>query len=952
MAEKLLHTITWKQNSPYGTYVANDVLTFFWDDVALDLVVRKNGGIITSGNDIPVVFIYAGQRDTYYKTEVNAGALICNGTVQVVWGRVISYFPYLIRNDFPDRAVCAVTPVVCDLIFDSLPIVTNASSASSNDGEVTIVASSSNAIEYSINGDFVYGAGQASATFSSLYPGDYIVYARDDQNCIATIGVRVGIDYSYGVKWQLEFYDYAGYHHKINILERDYAGSVVEITGTDIPLVLNLRGEGEINKFYPLLATEIEVGLISTENFLYSGIFTNDPSKYLTKHYIDTGSGYSAVWTGKVLPNQYSERYIQAPYPITIVSTDGLPELKNILLKDFNGNNLSGRIKILLVIAYILRFIGTGLNIRVAVNMYASGMDTTAADDPFDQAYIDISRNYRIDDNPNLSDVLTRILESFCCQIILSDNVWNILRVEERVDDFDYREFDEFGTYVSNGTRSPVKDVTVAPDTGRLVWINGDAQMRVNPAYGKININYDMGAIPNIFKNGDFRSILKFNENLNGVFIGPNIYGFENINNGATVNEFGYVSEDNTNKVAISLIGDSSDSYIESNPFLFKMDLGDAARITVRYKISSGGSVEAYPYQKVKVRVKYGTDYLKSNGTWTGTENIITIYANSWGKFDDFTIQASPDDITAVDGYNISVRVYYSRLFDAEFTSLTTMRALTTTTLNLGSRTEYDDSTYIYYYELENNTSAESAPEIVRPDDYNVGTNPVQWIQKKKLYNESNAINFVQEGFLVSSIKLEYLMQSEQIAEVRTQSVDAEPNNKSVLSKTIYYGSNEETINYVPRYVFPFFQSQYYNINPFSDGYLTIVTQQNRNADLVYSGYVSDSAGAAYNAWTRDGIAESLNLETIVLRAYASQYNSTYNSINGTLKGDILFSQIDTIRETNDSNKKYIPISLSINYKRTECSGDFLELTDITDTDTPSSSGTGFTTGFTIGFNS
>src|SRR5690606_3402998 len=103
------------------------------------------------------------------------------------------------------------------------------------------------------------------------------------------------------------------------------------------------------------------------------------------------------------------------------------------------------------LIAYILKKTGLNLNIRVGINLYAVGMDTTDADDPLDQAYVDCDTYYINTNDPTLDYVLRQILESFGACIIQEFGVWNIVRVEERVGEYDYREFNADGDYVGNG---------------------------------------------------------------------------------------------------------------------------------------------------------------------------------------------------------------------------------------------------------------------------------------------------------------------------------------------------------------------------------------------------------------------------------------------------------------------------------------------------------------------
>lgn len=286
--EILIHDIFWKQNSPYGTYVQDDEVKIYWDDGAEDVVVRVNGGIVTSGDDIPFYFTYAGQSETYYKSEFHYFTLICTAAREKIdTYRFTSSFPYVDVVPYPDHPSCAASPVVCDLVFDSLPVVVNASGESTDDGEITVSASSSNgAIEYNLGADFVYGDGDASGNFTDLLPGNYTIYARDEINCFAEITVNVGVDYTYGELLRLEYDDLIGGTSVVSLYEKSYVGSVTEVNGFNYsPFFWRLRGEGELDKFKPIISTESTIKLVSVEDFQFIDLFTGDPEKYRVHYY-------------------------------------------------------------------------------------------------------------------------------------------------------------------------------------------------------------------------------------------------------------------------------------------------------------------------------------------------------------------------------------------------------------------------------------------------------------------------------------------------------------------------------------------------------------------------------------------------------------------------------------------------------------------------------------------
>jgi len=979
MAQTKICYILFKQNSPYGTYVADDYVDIYWDDSTNQFVVKKNGGVITSGNEIPQYFTYGGFPEVYYKLENIIQVSICQGDDLWQYERV-STFPYYIRVKMKDHPTCSLFGEVCDLAFDSLPVITNASTSTASDGSIVVSASGSNgSVKYRLE-DFEYndGYGQTSGTFSGLHSGTYTVYCRDAKNCLAVISVKVGVTSTYGVLYRLEFYDHRlNYHNKTEVLQKDYSGSVTEvIAGNADPTIYTLRGEGERDKFVSILAGQMVFCVMSQSDFQFSTLYTNDPEKFRLRHSIDDGGGYDIQWIGKVVANQYEEAYISPPYPLNITATDGLPSLADEVLLDDDGNPLNGDYKQIVLIAWILNKIGFGINIHVACNMYATGMSTGANNDPLDQAYVDVSRYYLLSESPTCYDVLKMILEPYGAQIILYNNVWNILRVEERVNSFDYRVFNSLGVYVSNSTYNPVKDLKRSSDIGRIVWTDSNQNLRIYPGFGKIRLLYNLGRKKNLLVNGDFRlrktagyqanvKPIVFDDSGSQVYLLPDLNGFQLVTNGIAVTQTYQNLEDGN--VAVGFITNEPGAYLLSDTYTLKMGGADTIKVTYifRHLISSFG---AGAYIRARLKVTYGTYYLKDDGTWTTTDTSIVFFikGENYNKYQKLEIVAAPPSVSALDGMAFNVKCYIAHDDSYEWDNITLFRAKQTTTLPANYRTEFYDSAgtyditggsnpFIYYYELKNDTNAESVPNIVRPDDYNGVTNPYQWILQSysPVGGETNT-------FYIDLISVEVLNAGKLLPEVADFSQSMENENKQVLEKIIYHGSitYNGVTNYNLETIYKQVASQGLIIKRDSNVVITnewlkpLLSQFVANtADIAYIGYLRNSSGTGFTTWSRDAFPEAKTLEQVFADMYSSQYNAPWRSLSGGFTGDILFTPIDTMRETMDSNRKYYAPSLEIHYKANEYNAEFTELTDIASTGSLAV-GVGYSLGFTIGFDS
>ena len=129
------------------------------------------------------------------------------------------------------------------------------------------------------------------------------------------------------------------------------------------------------------------------------------------------------------------------------------------------------------------------------------------------------------------------------------------------------------------------------------------------------------------------------------------------------------------------------------------------------------------------------------------------------------------------------------------------------------------------------------------------------------------------------------------------------------------------------------------------------LTYNSAGFSIIYSGYLRNSSGTGYTTWVRDAVAESATLESIFQEMYSAQYNKPWRSLSGSMTGDILFTPLDTIRETMDSNRLYYPVAYEVDFYRNQYRGcQFLEMTDVTAATGDVSAA--FTTGFSLGFES
>lgn len=942
MAEIVLTRIQFIANNTYGTFSAGDLVevrmvegslvesTNIGAPISTGIKVYKDSGggfsEITSGADIDPSFSVSRRFDIY--PQICISTSLVNFTAKTA-------FPYVGYYTIPDAPSCAITPVTCNLIVLGTPTVVLPTSETSADGSITVVGQSSYPIQYGLS-DFLYGNGQASGVFTGLAYGTYRIFLRDSQNCSASIVVTLTYNPSYGPKLRMEYDDMAGNVTKVELCEKDYASTVTEVCGGDTPVLISLRGEGETDKFIPVLSTQLEMSLSCETADEFSFMYTSDPSRYLVKYYKNN----TLYWTGKLLPFSYQELYKAPPYEVSTIATDGIAELKDFAFIQADGSQFEGTMKLIKIIAYCLQQTKLLLNIRVGCNLYADGMNTTASDDPLDQAYADVEAIY-LSGQVDCLSVIKNVLRPFGAQLRQWNNVWNIVRTEELGAQYDYREFDSNGDYVSNSSFNGSLDIVYPNAVGDVVF-DAFPNREMKNGYGQITVRYKLGVKKNMLGNGDFRLI---NSLVDGVYT-PSIdkQGWTLVNDtGYTLIE-GYEAISNDN-VALTLKDASvtdytrlGRAYLISDVYNVKMGINNTLKITIRAKVEipqlqsvrQGGIT--FPYVKLRVRVKYGTLYLRADGTWSSTVNTISFFIEEYNKYIDNEIIAKyPSSGTPTAGMDLVVTLYHAHAYNAEGGSVADIGDIVTVGLPVKVRTEYNDGTRIRYYELEEIDEAQSLPDIINPDDYDVDTNMVKWVLKGQRDIVSDQLTFY-----VDKIVMNFLNDGEDVVGEIVKTAVGELRNLLTFSDDLFFGSKPDVIS---TEISASQDSLIATINqatglpyswrpppnsPESVNYITNMPSY----DLVYAGWLRDADGDAWDYWTRDGVAESEKLHGIFLKMFVGQYKSSWTLMRARLNArtsGALIGMMSSFVDTNGGNKVYIPVSGTLDDLNCTFDGELLE---------------------------
>ena len=951
------YTGTWA-GSPSGPYnlTADNYLHVQLNDVTNALSVQYTSALAegegtiyaSSLTDGPNLFF--GYDGAAQLMTVSPYYQYCEGTTLHQVG-TSSNFPYGTLSSNFNNSECQIAPT-CDLEISNTYTITDASAPATADGSIVISATSSNGtIKYSLDPDFDYvSGGQTSTTFSGLYSGDYTIYAKDAVGCQDNISFTIVVTEVYGVRFRLDFTDLHNISQKycrIDIEERAYSGAVEEICGGDDPILIRYAGDRD-NPSNPFVPSDATLSLLVETSGYFNDLFQGDDRKYKVKFYIGDSVGtISIYWTGFIIPEFHSEPYIFEPYIIEITASDQLGELKNEDFYDLFGNKIKGEQKSIKVIAEILKKTSLNLSIRSGVNVFDSGMDTAATDDPYDQAYVDTRIFYSDKNVPLKSDaVLKEFMHPFRAQIFQSQGYWYIIRLSDAVGTFAYRQFDYQGTYVSNSTLAPVVnlDFPAAIKAAQGAMFSGKTQiMSFMRNYGYFAIVNDLKKDGNLIDSGRFEEedIIQLGSG-NYTFEDWNVllgqagvqFGLERVQNGDSLGAFyfDYTLANNT----------QADTQLYSTAIPVDSDAGHW-RFKFQYMVSPKYT---FPYVRLAWTLKFlGSDLVTYTWITFGSNGVLTIdnveqkneiYVtnfNSWQSF-DLLIPITLDAVSAE--ISFFFHNHYGRDFDSILVSdpgtvpLESFSFSTVSNPNGLRRMVSGPNNTTYLYTAFFGNDATSSPDFIRPTDYNVGAGSEDWMWKLDEIMNITATDSVLTRVKFDNVSLAFYPQiflpTTQIIDPPTELVYEEEVSQFVssdLEKPVLLGDM-----------------------------IRLDDEYTRNEAYLYRSYFRLSDGTPTLNWNRTGVSEAKRVLQILLEDYISQFSDLQKKLSGSLVTNQVIHFVNCLEDQID-NARYRPMTFEFNAKRAMYTTDMVSTGTGAGGEPPIAYGAfeadAFSTGFLIG---
>ena len=927
MAETLVVTINVKK--AHNNHLIGDVIKTFYDPDTSAFTVYENDVLVTS---LDGLYNPRGTQENY--------ARVMSGFEFLSSPDVITYFVHYTSFPFANsRTRLASGAGVNDLTLgvDSI----TAATTGNNDGSVVLFASGTNTpFQYSKDGSLY----QSSETFSNLYSGNYTFYVKDSFSYIDTVTVNVPSfeipieNSTHGAKYRVDFIESHngissprdGIKHRIEIQERGYGGSVSTIDGGVDPVIIRARAEGSVPGVdINVIGHELTITILSSTFGQFSELAKGDEHKYLVLYYIDDsvgkdGTDYNIRFRGYINPETFQEEYGSPPYLVSFIASDRLGDLKNFNfyesgVVDEDGKRVFQRVNGLLkqstIIDKCLKKLRMNQGYRIAIDMFEDSFNATSTDTPIHQAYQECSTFYNDDDALNCDEVISAILKPYGAFLFSWNDFFYIVREEEiKETSVSFVEFATIGGAGSSDSYSP-RITFKASGNNTMFRFMGNQPLEYTRPVNQINVisngkKRDDGGINESWS----KNTAIFNDD---VFVGYRDYNLitsQDLNSSQFIDgdDYGWKIEFNASSAY-----QNSSSYIRNSKSISYLSL-DKIKIEFEFNFDFARARASFqfpapPYVPFKWKLKLGTNYLQSDGTWDTTDTVNQYFINESdinnGSFNKFSIEAQmPDDATPeqTDDYEFLLYPPSGGEYDISSTDITDakddLEEVTTTTLENGTRrivrfTQGTDYVY-YYFELQTTVgdaavAATKADLVeVRPDDYTTSISK-RWYKKGGWGNAIADESPFRGKTIIKNINIKTFPSGEEAPD--------EFGSSFVIS-------DENTLELDV------------NLDTFD------LTNDVVNDENIYINHTRKSDGSPTTVWVKDGgIEEKVRQEHLKDRLF-QLYKTPRYKMGISLYSDVEVNLTKSFYVAEDFERVFILNGIEINPKTGQHTGEMLEL--------------------------
>lgn len=290
----------------------------------------------------------------------------------------------------------------------------------------------------------------------------------------------------YGLRYYFEFTaQTTGTPFRVELLQMGYEGLAKRLAIGASP-VLSVEQEAD-----GVRGSSLQMTLESATNGELSTLYTTDNKEWLVREYSVRNNTMQIIWQGYLVPELYTEMWVDAPYDVQVTAVDGLG-----LLKFIDYTPMGARRRLIDILADVLNNTGLVLPFHILSSLHDTWYPLSTV---YEVSYI----NDATFAGKTCYEVLQEIMTATCASITQHENRWVIRRwkdtnVEDAVE-ITLRATadgsDEYKTLPMN-----------AGSLGRMYQAEfyplGSLQMDIVPAKSGAEFNFEYIHANSLFYNG------------------------------------------------------------------------------------------------------------------------------------------------------------------------------------------------------------------------------------------------------------------------------------------------------------------------------------------------------------------------------------------------------------------------------------------------------------------
>lgn len=212
---------------------------------------------------------------------------------------------------------------------------------------------------------------------------------------------------SYGERYKLEYTNRVGNSVSLKIFQRDYVGTVTDLTGTGVDVSIS-KSFIDQDVFRPFAGTRIEISMFASTTVQYEDFSVCDNRKY----YVTVVEATKTLAFGYIMPETYQQDWGSLPDKVVVAAMDGIGTLKEYDFVNNDGSDIDTIERLSDIVSFLLYKAGNKYQWYDAIEM--------EPDDAMDpgygalyNCYVDTTRFI----GRNCYEVFQELLESFNAQL-------------------------------------------------------------------------------------------------------------------------------------------------------------------------------------------------------------------------------------------------------------------------------------------------------------------------------------------------------------------------------------------------------------------------------------------------------------------------------------------------------------------------------------------------------